>query len=403
MGVVQLLIYFIDPVVWQLQFDDISESMQTKHRLFMLVTCLLWWGTPGGVLAAENFGLGPLEIRDQFPVTMPFLSMTPENTQTLKAGEFFFSYQLAVANTFLNSAGAADQVDADTVERGLVPADFFSEKTGLPVSGFHNYIDVESYRHLIKLKMGFTDFLEFGIEFPFVSFVGGSLDIGSEAVHNLVGIDNDSAAGAYRTRSDRNRYDFYVLKEDTFVISADEPFENEASDVVFNIKWNLWEGSDLLPAVTAKFSYKSPIENRNDNQRLVSSGEVDFGSYLLLSKRYGDWIVYLGLGSSNLGESGEFSSSLRHRFMAFEFQLSSDDAWVFQAVSQSSIYRTSGSLIGSDQQVESAALSRVTDLAVIGYKSWFGDWLIETGFVEDFNQFGNQTDIVLFFEIGQRW
>lgn len=89
--------------------------------------------------------------------------------------------------------------------------------------------------------------------------------------------------------------------------------------------------------------------------------------------------------------------------MAFEFQLSSDDAWVFQAVSQSSIYRTSGSLIGSDQQVESAALSRVTDLAVIGYKSWFGDWLIETGFVEDFNQFGNQTDIVLFFEIGQRW
>ena len=54
---------------------------------------------------SKNSGLGPLELRNQYPLTHQFLSLHPENTSTQKKGKSRLSYHIAVANTFVNTQG----------------------------------------------------------------------------------------------------------------------------------------------------------------------------------------------------------------------------------------------------------------------------------------------------------
>lgn len=378
--------------------------MKVKHILFLFASMIFFLvGEKFAVAQSENSGLGPLEIRDQFPVALPFLSMSPENTSTIGDNVLFFSYQMAVANTFLNSAGKDKQITKDEVNRGLVAADFFDPRTGKPIPGFHTYIDIESYRHLFRMKYGLYDSMELGVEFSYISFVGGSLDFGSEFVHELVGISNRSAAGAYRANSKRNRYDYYLLKDETFLVNTDDSFENVASDPLIKFKWNLWEGDSIFPAISLKLAYKLATPKRTQKQKLVSSGGAGYGSYFLFSKAYVNWIAYLGWGSSQLEKSGEFSSRISHRFITLEYQVNEELAFIFQMVSQSSIFPTTGRINQASKNSNSPFLSNSTDVAVIGYKQWLGDFFLEAGFTEDYNQSGNQTDIVLFFELGHRW
>ena len=63
-----------------------------------------------------------------------------------------------------------------------------------------------------------------------------------------------------------------------------------------------------------------------------------------------------------------------------------------------------GNLRTTSSQSISFDPSNSTDAAVVGHKGWWGkDWFTEFGFVEDYNQVGNETDIVIYLEGGLRW
>ena len=51
------------------------------------------------VRAAENGGLGPLSIRNQFAVGLAFLNYTPESPVTLPESTFQVRYQYSVTNS----------------------------------------------------------------------------------------------------------------------------------------------------------------------------------------------------------------------------------------------------------------------------------------------------------------
>ena len=56
----------------------LGRSMKVKHILFLVASIiLLASGEKTIAREGENMGLGPLEIRDQFPVAFPYLIMTP--------------------------------------------------------------------------------------------------------------------------------------------------------------------------------------------------------------------------------------------------------------------------------------------------------------------------------------
>ena len=94
-------------------------------------------------------------------------------------------------------------------------------------------------------------------------------------------------------------------------------------------------------------------------------------------------------------------------FMSMEYRFSEEDSFVFQTVSQSSIFPTSSassrSTSGENQEQRNSNLSVPTSVSAFGYK-FLSDLIFwETGFVQDYNNFGNETDFVLFWEMGVHW
>jgi hypothetical protein len=100
--------------------------------------------------------------------------------------------------------------------------------------------------------------------------------------------------------------------------------------------------------------------------------------------------------------------------MSLEYRLSEADSFVFQTVSQSSIFPTTGSnhrsiqLSGSkdkgeNQEQRNSSLNVPSSVSAFGYKFMSGSIFWETGFVQDYNNFGNETDFVIFWELGVRW
>jgi len=92
-----------------------------------------------------------------------------------------------------------------------------------------------------------------------------------------------------------------------------------------------------------------------------------------------------------------------------EYRFSEEDSFVFQTVSQSSIYPTTGANSrstdqwGETQEQRNSNLSVPSSVSAFGYKFMSGSIFWETGFVQDYNNFGNETDFVLFWEMGVHW
>ena len=374
-------------------------------KILFIFLCSLGIFLRSTILAkSQNAGLGPLEIRTQYPVTMPFLSMYPENTKTLGSGVAFFSYGYAVGNTIMNTEGKDRQITKDEVNRGIVISDFYDKETNKAIPGFRMYMDVESNRHLFRFKYGLGDSFEIGVEKEFITHEGGCCwDKIIEDWHSFVAVENDTEHGNYRSYIHRSGYDYYVVKDGEFVIATSSPFMQIEGDLYANLKWNLTEGGTFMPAIAAKFSYKFAKKNRSEVQKFISSGSSDHGSYLILSKGFGDYIVYVGEGVSVLKNSGVFASKLFHRFTTFEYRFGDLHSFIFQTMVQSSIFPQEGRIRRTSGQSISFDPSNSTDAAVVGYKGWWKDWFFEIGFVEDFNQVGNETDIVIYFEGGMKW
>ena len=86
-----------------------------------------------------------------------------------------------------------------------------------------------------------------------------------------------------------------------------------------------------------------------------------------------------------------------------ESVLKSSTFLIFQTVSQSSIFPTSSansrSRNGENQEQRNSNLSVPTSVSAFGYKLLSSSFFWETGIVQDYNNFGNETDFVFFWEI----
>jgi len=381
--------------------------MKIKEYFKFFVTFLIFFvGEEAKIAKTVNFGLGPLEIGPQFIVSQPFLSLYPENTQTLKGGNSRLSFGIEVANTFVNTQGPTKQITKKEVDRGLT-IDDFSDKDGNTINGFNLYLDVETKRKKIKYKYGVFDSLEFKLEIPFLSFDGGFMDSSIESVHGMIGVSNFKQGGAYRALSERNKYDYYVVKDGEFVYANNQIIYNIRGEPSIGFKWNLSEGGKVMPAVSLNLSYKFANSDRTGEQKLIRSGGVDWGHYIILSKGFENWIVYFGDGKTRIGQNFVFSSSINHQFMTLEYRIEEESSFVFQTVSQSSIFPDTRSkyrsTAGVNQEQRNSNLSVSTSVSGFGYKYFSGSIFLETGFVQDYNNFGNETDFVLFWEMGVHW
>lgn len=365
------------------------QSVNTAVGLLLLCTAPF----AGIAEAAENGGLGPLSVRNQFPPALPYLNFLPERPKTLPQDGLRLSYQYAVTNTFINTQSPENNttpvIDRNQVDQGLDASNF-------PASGYAAYIDVETTRHQISLRYGLFESLELGLDLAWVSFSGGGLDSAIESFESSVGALNED-----RTHSDRDRFDYYLIRDGTFLVATSESAALLPQDPVFNVKWNWSEGGEILPMITLKLSYKMPLDSNPGNPRaLVSSGRADHGYYLLVAKQIGTVVGHLQFGRSILDiEGDDYSTSLEHKLFGLEFRTDEQNSWLLQVTTQSSLFRSGNFLT----QPGDFLISRPTDVLTLGHRFQGDTFGFDVGMVEDFNQNQNETDIILFLEMHWQW
>jgi hypothetical protein len=368
---------------------------QCVNALGWAILALL--GAAAPVRAADNTGLGPLSVRNQFPVTLRFLSYTPDAPATLPGGTVQLRYQFELTNTFVNTQSPLAN-NGPVIDSTRLQGPPLDPATDFPATGYGVYIDVESRRNLLRLDYGLFDSLELGLELAWVSFGGGFLDSRIEGVERFFG-----GLNVDRPYAPRDRFDFYVTRDagtsNAFLIGSSTPISNVMQDPVASLKWNLSEGGDVLPALTVKLSYKKPLERQPSGDRaLVSSGGADSGYYFLISKAVGDVVGHIQFGTTHLEvQPNTFADTLRHRMFGLEFRLDAENSLLVQSVTQSSIFLRSNMPGTPDFDI-----SRPTDVMVLGYKH-VGSWLFELGTLEDYNQQRNESDITFYFQTGWRW
>lgn len=384
--------------------------MRLKDFFKILFACGsgLCWAVSAGA-ETKNAGLGPIEIRPQFPLTQAYLALSPETAATLPSGTVRYSYSLAVANTFVNTQGGSNQITQETVDRGLTTADF-EDDSGNVVAGFGLYLDVESQRHTLRWRRGIGPASELGFEVPFVSFSGGSMDSTIEGVHDITGISNEKNEGAYRAFSDRNQYAHYIIRDGTFVQSNETPLNLVRAEPSFHWKWMLTEGGDVMPAISLKLSYKVGDSDRSGNLGLVRSGGSDWAHQWLFAKRFDGWLVYFGDGLVRIGETNGLASFQSHRFMAMEYRFNDGYSFLFQQASQSSIFpeteatlRLSNSATSGGQEQRNASLSVPSSVIMVGQKVVWGRLHWDLAIVQDYSNFGNEVDFVVYSNVGLQW
>ena len=99
------------------------------------------------------------------------------------------------------------------------------------------------------------------------------------------------------------------------------------------------------------------------------------------------------------------AKSLKHRFMALEYRLSKKSSILIQTVTQSSIFPKTHGLreLEANQEQRNFNLLIPTNLFMGGYKLEWNQLIWEMGFAQDYANYGNETDFVIFIETGMQW
>ncbi len=348
---------------------------------------------PGLARGADNGGLGPFSVRNMFPVALPYLNFVPEPVLPLPESTLDISYQYAVANTFINTqyskTSSNPVIRQPQVDAGLNAANF-------PAQGYGAYIDLESAVHTLRFRYGFTPSVELGLDQSWVTFGRGSLD------NNIGGVETAfNGVNQSRSHATTNQYHYFLAKDGKLLIASEKAFDFVPQDPVFSLKWNWGEGGKLLPAVSLKLAYKSPLDAAESQPRsLVSSGKGDFGYYLMFSKSVGFVVAHFQIGETLLSTPHQqFAGALDHKLFGLEFRGSNANSFLLELVTQSSIFRRPP----ADSIRDDFQISRPTDVVVMGWKHQRDGFKFDLGFVEDLNAQENETDIALFFSFGWKW
>ncbi len=351
----------------------------------------------------EEFDLGPIRVRNQFPISLRFLNMTPDTPITLPENTYTLSYQMAIGNTFINTRGESGDLDPDKVKSGLEEEDFIIEEIQQPRNGFNMYVDVETYRHSFRIRRGLPFHTEVGLEWALLSFTGGFMDEPIEQVHDLTGVSNAKEDGGFRSKSDRNRFDYYLIRNNRFIFQERKPFAMQIGDPVFTFKWHVYQETTFLPHASLQIAYKYPWDGADKYPRhLISSGRRDFGIYYLFAKSFlkKQWNLYLQGGKTLIDrQEKDFKNFLSHLLFALEYHGTPERSWLIQLTHQSSIFPSHSPPLANTYRefVIDRGLGQPTDVLILGIKQFIFPFIYTFGFAEDINQTRNEIDFLVFF------
>lgn len=205
--------------------------------LFLILPALLF----SNIAWAKDYdGLGPISVRNQNPVYLQNLGLTPTRAETLAHGTMEMRVDSAYSNLLERAMKPASRVD----------------------------MDMELWRIALHASYGLTRDFEVGMEIPFYNSNHGFLDGFVDAFHDVFRFPTGS-----RKDVPNNRYSYTAFAGGRTLFdypSADFGL----GDIVFHVKNQLTGEDDDWPALSWFADLKLPTGKKS---RGFGSGAPDFG------------------------------------------------------------------------------------------------------------------------------
>ena len=219
----------------------------------------------------------PLASRNQTPLALFFVSMTPDHALCLRQGDLDLDIALDYSNI---------------IQEERTDHEFL-------------HFDLEYLRTLISLKRGFGHGLEMGFEVPFYIYYGGFLDPFVNGLHQSLGLPN---ALRGTTPFGLVSYQFLHGEEPVF---AGEGSLGSVGEPTLRVKKSLYEGE--LYSFAVRGAFKLPT---GAPQELSGSGASDFGLGVAFDRIGPKHAFYLNASYHFLGTPERFETRDVFSFMA---------------------------------------------------------------------------------------
>lgn len=219
----------------------------------------------------------PLGSRNQTPLALLFVYMTPDRAGAISKGELDLDIVFDYSNI---------------IQEQQTENEFLR-------------FDLEYLRTLVALKRGFGHGVELGFEVPFYVYYGGFLDPFVNSFHETFGLPN-----LLRGQTPNGLVDYEYRRGDEVVLGGTSSF-GAVGDIALNVKKTLYAGHPQ--ALSLRGTLKLPT---GDPSNLSGSGATDFGlgvAFDRIGPRYG---LYLNANYHFLGTPERFETRDYFSFMA---------------------------------------------------------------------------------------
>jgi hypothetical protein len=344
--------------------------------IFLVILATSAWGQG----AFEQAGRGPIRIRNQFPLSLPFLEFAADDNWMLKKRELRLDFHYAHSNTFVKSSGIVRNIQPRN-GRGVLTREVAERLVQEQPEEEAFLFDTEVERWSLNVFYGLSDAVMIEAELPILRFGGGFLDPVIENFHNTFGFPDDS-----RPDFRKNISEAFLYINRQFLYFGPEDLDGAGlGDLVLSSKFRLLRGGKSWPAITARAVIKLPT---GDPQKLRGSGSMDYGLDLIVSKPFTKSCLHLNLGAVAPGKwelmPNLYPSPIYSALLSYERLVGKNTSLILQNLASSNV------LTG----VTDSGIGKISHEITIGLEIDHPPWLRWTfSLTENYAQYNNSPDI----------
>jgi hypothetical protein len=264
---------------------------------------------------------GPLNIRNQMPMYIFYMSMVPEKAQTLKKGKFGFEAGYHVSNTIIrqNDSWPSWKPYSDLI--------------------YYATIDCEVNRIYADIRYGILDNLELAIDIPYFIYSGGYLDT---FIHDFEKTFKGITTPSAREDRPKNKYEVLLDHYGQSIIN-DTSKPDGLGEIILEAKYRVCEESGSLPTLSLRTALKLPTAT-DTSSRLLGSDKVDFGIGVLADKRLLERLYLFAnfnvafIQRPDLLEKLKVDDYMLSGMLALEYFITNRTSLMLQGTANSSVY-----------------------------------------------------------------
>jgi Protein of unknown function (DUF3187) len=214
----------------------------------------------------------PFPVRNQLPLTLPFLAQRPRAAFLLGLGETRWDFSLVYESTHAASDTMVDVYRADDFATygGLVTEPVLGSAAAISPVGHAYYVDGETLRASVEGRFGVGGRAEVGFELPLLMHTTGFLDGPIDSYHDWFHFP-DGGRSAFA----QNQYVVGYTDGVRMVFLEDSPGGVRIGDLVLTGRFALLRAGSGRHALAGSLSVKLPTGNP---ERLDGSGHADYGA-----------------------------------------------------------------------------------------------------------------------------